>query len=44
MSMIPEVLREQLDLNHLADGTQTTEFLHLNNPRNYKFLPAQYTS
>lgn len=27
----------------IADGTQTTEFLHLNNPKNYKFLPANFT-
>jgi hypothetical protein len=26
----------------MATGTMTTEFLHLNNPKNYKFLPPSY--
>lgn len=26
----------------MVNGTLTTEFLHLKNPRNYKFLPPQY--
>jgi hypothetical protein len=28
----------------MLSGTQTTEYLHLNNPNNYKFLPPQFTS
>jgi len=28
--------------NGMLTGTQTTEFLHLLNPRNYKFLPPTY--
>ena len=44
MTLVPQVLKDILDVNSMPDGTQTTEFLHLNQPRNYKFLPAQYTS
>lgn len=28
--------------NGMTTGTQTTEFLHLLNPKNYKFLPPTY--
>ena len=46
MKLIPDIIKEV----HMADnqmtgmqtGTQTTEYLHLNNPRNYKFLPPQF--
>lgn len=27
----------------MMTGQQTTEFLHMLNPRNYKFLPPSYT-
>lgn len=26
----------------MQTGTQTTEFLHLNNPQNYKYLPSRF--
>lgn len=31
------------DIHAMSSGIQTTEFLHLHNPRNYKFLPAHFT-
>jgi len=47
MQLIPEVIRQvyrqDQDTQAMNLGIQTTEFLHLHNPRNYKFLPASFT-
>jgi hypothetical protein len=46
--LIPEILRQTFvpdeQSQGMVNGTLTTEFLHLKNPRNYKFLPPQYIS
>lgn len=43
---MPKVIRDyhQADMETagMMHGQQTTEFLHLLNPKNYKFLPPQY--
>lgn len=44
--LVPDVIKEhcrQDDTTQaMVSGTQTTEYLHLNNPKNYKFLPPQF--
>ena len=34
----------QPDPTHMAVQAQTTELLHLLNPKNYRYLPAKYTN
>ena len=46
MMLVPDIIRDiypdDNQTSGMATGTQTTEFLHLLNPKNYKFLPPQY--
>ena len=45
-SLVPEAVRKVIAADEqqhgMQTGTSTTEFLHLANPQNYKYLPAKY--
>jgi hypothetical protein len=42
--MINTVTPGQPDPTHMMVPTQTTEFLHLLNPKNYRYLPAKFVN
>ena len=46
MMLVPDIIKDiyqdDTQTSGMATGTQTTEFLHLLNPKNYKFLPPQF--
>jgi len=51
--LVPEIVRHyhhsgdtyvEPEVREMLTGQQTTEFLHLLNPKNYKFLPPQYST
>ena len=45
-ALIPDKIKEHYrgdeNTHAMMTGTQTTEYLHLNNPKNYKFLPPEF--
>ena len=42
--VINTVCPGQPDPTQMMVGAQTTDFLHLLKPKNYKYLPAKYTN
>lgn len=41
---IKEIYRHDEQTAGMISGTQTTEYLHLHNPKNYKFLPPNFVN